>query len=430
MFCATMLSAGLKSSSMRKQFLISGKWTNRQLRNQVATTARFNTVLNLRGGAAGNGGNAGGSGYTLYPGPVTAVGITAATLATSLFLSADTTTSCESSPSDKFANTAFYPPISPFKKGLLKVSDVHSIAYSVYGNPDGKPVLIVHGGPGGGTTPEMARYFDPTKYMVVLVDQRGCGDSVPFADLTDNTTYDSVRDFEKIRTMLGIDRWMVFGGSWGSTLSLVYAMEHPQRVTELVLRGIFLVTERELEWMYQGPGGSSIFPEDWAAYEAAIPVEERGDYMKAYGKRLRGELGNEEMHKAAKAWSIWEGRISKLTQDPPEKVNLKHGDDHFSLAFARIENHYFTNKAWFPRDRFLLEEENIAKIRHIPTVIVQGRYDIVCPPVMAYQLHQALMNGERQGAECELVYTMTGHSGMETGIIEELVKAAEKFKNK
>lgn len=231
----------------------------------------------------------------------------------------------------RFKDTALYPPIKAYDKFMLKVSDIHSIAVSQYGNPKGKPVLFVHGGPGGGTDPavrsslqcvitpiyilvQMARYFDPKAYRIILVDQRGCGDSTPFANLTDNTTYDSVKDFEKIRNKLGIDKWQVFGGSWGSTLSLAYAVckaalcmvteeipvfmcriqiEHPDRVSELVLRGIFLLRKKEIDWFYQGPGAGYIFPEEWALYEGAIPKEERGDYIAAYGRRLRGELGRE-----------------------------------------------------------------------------------------------------------------------------------------
>ena len=201
---------------------------------------------------------------------------------------------CEGSEDkDKFSATALYPEIEPYQKGTLKVSDVHTIAYALYGNPNGKPVLFVHGGPGGGTDPAMARYFDPLAYNIILVDQRGCGDSVPFADLTDNTTYDSVRDFEKLRTLLKVTKWQVFGGSWGSTLALAYAVEHPERVTELVLRGIFLLRKIELDWLYQGPGANFMYPEDWAPYHNEIPPAERGDFIAAYGRRLRGELGEE-----------------------------------------------------------------------------------------------------------------------------------------
>lgn len=319
-----------------------------------------------------------------------------------------------------FADTALYQQTEPIQSGKIKVSDIHTIAFTVYGNPQGKPVLFVHGGPGGGTTPAMARFFDPSKYKVVLVDQRGCGDSTPFAELEENTTWDSVADFEKVRDLLQIEKWQVFGGSWGSTLSLAYAQSHPDRVTELVLRGIFMLREKELRWFYQGPGASFLFPEDWAKYEEAIPEEERYDYIKAYGRRLRGELGEAEMHKAAKAWSIWEGRTSKLVQDSWESVKGKFGDDKFSLAFARIENHYFTNKGFFPRDGYLLEKERIDRIRKIPTVIVQGRYDVVCPPVTAYELKQAM-------PEADCVFTTTGHSGFEKEIIAYLVAATDRF---
>jgi proline iminopeptidase len=245
----------------------------------------------------------------------------------------------------------------------------------------------------------------------------------PFACLEENTTYDCVRDFEKIRELLKISKWQVFGGSWGSTLSLAYAYEHPERVTELVLRGIFLVREKEIAWFYQGPGANFVYPEDWSHYEEAIPEAERGDYLKAYGKRLRGEMGDEEMKKAAKAWSIWEGRTSKLVADPWEAVMHRFGADKFSLSFARIENHYFTNKGFFPRDGFLLEKANIDKIRHIPTVIVQGRYDVVCPATSAYELNKAF-------PESELIVTHAGHSGFETETIKQLVNATERFKHR
>eukprot|EP01039_Chlorochromonas_danica_P000043 gene43-46_t len=325
--------------------------------------------------------------------------------------------------SDPYAHTALFPPIQPYLKGMLRVSNIHSIAYSLYGNPKGKPVIFVHGGPGGGTDPVMARYFDPAVYHIILVDQRGAGESTPFADLRENTTYDSVRDFEKLREHLKINKWQVFGGSWGSTLGLAYAIEHPERVTELVLRGVFLLRKKEIDWMYQGPGANFIFPEDWKIYEDYIPPEERNDYIAAYGRRLRGELGEEEMRKAAKIWSIWEGRISKLEQDKWETVKDKFGADDFSLAFGRIENHYFTNHGFFPRDGFLLEEDNLKKIAHIPTVIVQGRYDVVCPAVSAHDLHVRL-------PKSELNYTLAGHSGFEVANIAELVKATEKFKHR
>jgi proline iminopeptidase len=192
---------------------------------------------------------------------------------------------------------------------------------------------------------------------------------------------------------------------------------------ELVLRGIFLLRKKEIDWFYEGKGANFIFPKEWADYERIIPVEERGNFVAAYGRRLRGELGEEAMHEAARVWSVWEGRTSKLVQDPETSVAAKFGDDHFSLAFARIENHYFTNHGFFPRDGFLLEKENLDKIRHIPTFIVQGRYDVVCPAISAYDLHEALPSSE-------IVYTLTGHSAAETAIIEQLVNATEKFKTR
>eukprot|EP00605_Chrysophyceae_sp_TOSAG23-4_P001432 GSChrysophyteH1.ASY1.ANO1.1560.1 assembled CDS len=318
-------------------------------------------------------------------------------------------------------HTALYPQSPCIKQGKLKVSELHEISFEVYGNPNGKPVLFVHGGPGGGTQPACSRFFDPKYYKVVLVDQRGCGKSTPFAELRENTTWNSIRDFEKVRELLGIDRWQVFGGSWGSTLSLAYAQEHPHRVTELVLRGIFLLREKEIQFFYQGPGSNFIYPEDWQMYESAIPEEERGDYIKAYGRRLRGELGEAEQLKAAKAWSIWEGRTSKLVQDPWDNVKDRFGDSQFALPFARIENHYFTNKGFFPRDGYLIEKEQIDKIRHIPTFVAQGRYDCVCPARSAYDLSQAF-------PEAEVHFTLAGHSSYEHETISKLVAATDRFK--
>jgi proline iminopeptidase len=327
---------------------------------------------------------------------------------------------------DKFKTTKLYPPIQAYNDGMLRVSDIHSIHYHEFGNPNGKPVLFVHGGPGGGTDAFMARYFDPKAYRIILVDQRGCGKSTPFADLRENDTWSSIRDFEQLRKRLGIEKWQLFGGSWGSTLALAYAMTHPDVVTELVLRGVFLLREKELDWMYEGKGANFVFPEDWEPYEALIPpaeLKEAGSFIAAYGRRLRGELGEEAMREAARVWSVWEGRISKLIQDPPEKVNDKFGDDQFSLAFARIENHYFTNKGFFERDGWLLEDENLQKIRHIPIFIVQGRYDIVCPATSAYELAKKLPHAE-------IHYTLTGHSSLEPPIIEKLVYATDKYKDR
>jgi len=326
-----------------------------------------------------------------------------------------------------FDNTRLYPEASLVTEGMLAVSDLHSIAWFEYGNPQGKPVLFVHGGPGGGTAPMNARYFDPERYRIVLVDQRGCGKSKPFAELEENTTWDLVADFEKVRKLLGIERWQVFGGSWGSTLSLAYAITHPERVTELVLRGIFLLRKKELDFFYEGCGTNFLFPEQWEAYTAAIPEEEHaGGFIKAYGKRLRGELGDAEKFAASKAWSVWEGSVSRLVVPSREAILAKWADDDFALAFARIENHYFTGRdgvaGFFPREGWLLEEENLARLQSIPTVIVQGRYDVVCPAVSAYELHQRLPGST-------LHMTTTGHSSFEPEIIERLVEATDAFAN-
>jgi proline iminopeptidase len=317
-------------------------------------------------------------------------------------------------------DSVLFPATPKIDEGYIRVSEKHTIYYHVYGNPKGKPVLFVHGGPGGGTDPMHARFFDPAAYRIVLVDQRGCGKSTPFADLTDNTTWDSVRDFERVRMRLGIKKWQVFGGSWGSTLSLAYSQVHPERVTELVLRGIFLLREKEVQFFYQH-GSSFIFPDEWEHYENEIPEKERDDYIAAYGRRLRGELGEDAMRSAAKSWSIWEGRTSNLEQAPWEQVKAKFGGDDFSLAFARIENHYFTNKGFFPRDGYLLEKEQIDKIRHIPTTIVQGRYDCVCPMRSAWDLKKAF-------PEAELNVVIAGHSAFDPLVAQELVKATNKYK--
>lgn len=324
-----------------------------------------------------------------------------------------------------FEKTRLYEQTPLVAEGMLPVSDLHTIAWFEYGNPAGKPVIFVHGGPGGGTAPMNARYFNPEAYRIILMDQRGCGKSTPFAELKENTVWDLIDDIEKLREKLGIEKWQVFGGSWGSTLSLAYAITHPQRVTELVLRGIFLLRKKELDFFYEGVGTAFLFPEEWEAFQAAIPEEERaGGFIEAYGRRLRGELGEEEKFAASKAWSIWEGSVSRLNVPTREAILKKWGDDDFALAFARIENHYFTGKdgvpGFFPRDGWLLEEENLAKIAHIPTVIVQGRYDVVCPAVSAYELHKRLPNST-------LHMTTTGHSSFEPEIIEKLVEATDKF---
>ena len=315
-----------------------------------------------------------------------------------------------------------YPALDAHETGSITVG-IHEVAYSIYGNPQGAPALFVHGGPGGGTVPNHARYFDPEHYRIILVDQRGCGKSKPFASLEENTTWDLVADYEKIREKLGIERWLVFGGSWGSTLGLSYAVKHPERVTALVLRGIFLLRKKELDFFYEGSGTAFVFPEAWEKYAEVIPADEveRDGYVAAYGKRLRGELGEEEMRRAAKAWSVWEGSVSRLLPPTPEALEAQWAGDDFSLAFARIENHYFTNGGFFERGGWLLEDAQIDRIKDIPCVIVQGRYDVVCPATSAWELHRKLPGST-------LHITTTGHSAFEPEIVERLVEATDGFR--
>ncbi|ETI32371.1 prolyl aminopeptidase, variant 3 [Phytophthora nicotianae CJ01A1] len=265
-----------------------------------------------------------------------------------------------------------YPAIQPFNTGTLQVSPVHELYYEECGNPYGKPVIMVHGGPGAGCSASMRRYHDPRVYRIILLDQRGSGRSKPHASLEDNTTWHLVEDMEKLRRHLGIDKWQVFGGSWGSTLSISYAVTHPTRVTELVLRGIFHLRKLEIDFYYQH-GANFIYPDRWEAYRDAIPEEERGDFVKAYHKRLTSDDPKVRIP-AALAWTTWEKTTSNLI--PPSDAADKSMDEaKFAEAFARIENHYFVNKGFFPNDEFL--NENAYKIRHIPTVIVQGRYENV-----------------------------------------------------
>jgi len=316
---------------------------------------------------------------------------------------------------EKTTLRTLYPPIEPFDAGMLRVSDLHDIYYEVSGAPDGKPVVVCHGGPGGGTTPSMRRYFDPAKYRIILFDQRGCGRSAPHAELNGNTTWDLVEDMEQLRRHLGVDRWQVFGGSWGSTLALAYGETHPERVTELVLRGIFTLRRDELLWFYQ-EGASWVFPDLWEAYLAPIPEAERGDLIAAYYTRLTGP-DEEERLKAAKAWSRWEGATVSLM--PSEERVQSFSSDAFALAFARIECHYFVNAGFFDRDDQLIA--NIDRVRNIPAVIVQGRYDIVTPMKTAWDLHTAWPE-----AEFELILD-AGHAASEPGIIDALVRATDKF---
>lgn len=308
-----------------------------------------------------------------------------------------------------------YPEIEPYSTGFLKVSEIHTLYFEEAGNPNGKPVVFLHGGPGGGLIPNYRRYFNPQKWRIILLDQRGCGQSKPFADLRENTTWDLVADIEKLRVHLSIAKWAVFGGSWGSTLALTYAIKHPDSCTKLFLRGIFLLRKKEIDWFYQ-EGCSKIFPDAWEEYVKPIPKEERHNFVEAFYKRLTSE--DSQIRKAAAtAWSIWEGSTSKLI--PDSDVVARFGEDEFADAFARIECHYFINKGFFPEDNYLLN--NIDKIRHIPTIIVQGRYDVVCPAESAWELHRALPE-----AEFHLIAD-AGHSLSEKGIISALITATDNF---
>lgn len=309
----------------------------------------------------------------------------------------------------------FYPEIEPFNAGMLPVNSQHTLYYEEVGNPQGKPIVFVHGGPGGGIDSSMRRFFDPKVWRVILFDQRGCGKSTPFSELTDNTTWDSVSDMEKLRTHLKVKDWAVFGGSWGSTLALAYAIKHPSHVQSLILRGIFLLREKEIRWFYQ-EGASFIFPDAWAKYLAPIPQEERHDLLTAFYKRLTSPDA-QVRSEAAKAWSVWEGSTSKLFTDP--KFIERFAGDEFADAFARIECHYFVNKGFFEEDGWLLK--NVAQIRHIPAWIVQGRYDVVCPATSAYELNQAWPESQLH------IIADAGHSASEPGIRSKLIEATDYF---
>jgi proline iminopeptidase len=295
------------------------------------------------------------------------------------------------------------------------VSGGHELYFEESGNPAGKPVVFLHGGPGGGTEPKQRRFFHPEKYRIVLFDQRGCGQSTPHASLEDNTTGHLVSDIEALREHLGIAKWQVFGGSWGSTLALAYAEKHPERVTELVLRGIFLLRRREIDWFYQS-GTSVMYPDAWEAYRDHIPEAERGDLLTAYYKRLTSDDPAVRLA-AAKVWSGWEGATSKLIPDAAFQSHYE--EDATALAMARIEAHYFVHRGWLATDDQLLRDAG--RIRHIPGVIVQGRYDVVCGVESAWALHRAW-------PEADLIITPdSGHSAFEPPNSRALVAATDRF---
>jgi proline iminopeptidase len=311
-----------------------------------------------------------------------------------------------------------YPSVKPHNSGFLRVSDVHEIYFEECGNPRGKPAVFLHGGPGGGTDAKMRRFFDPKRYRIVLFDQRGSGKSRPLASLDQNTTWDLVADTERVREHLGIDKWLVFGGSWGSTLALAYAETHPDRVTEMVLRGIFLLRRSELEWFYQNPlGAGSLYPDLWEQYVEPIPEAERGDMMAAYHRRLTS--GDKDViRRAATAWSVWEGATSYLRLNPDYVTKFRE-DGAYAGAFARIECHYFVNGGFLRNENQLLED--VVRIRHIPAVIVQGRYDIVCPARSAWDLHKAWPEADLR------IVPDSGHSAFEVGVRSELINATDRF---
>ena len=311
---------------------------------------------------------------------------------------------------------SYYPEIEPYRSGRLQVSPLHELHYEECGNPEGAAALFVHGGPGGGTTSWHRRYFDPEHYRIVLFDQRGCGKSTPHASLEDNTTWHLVADIEQLRETLGIERWLVFGGSWGSTLALAYAQTHPGRVSALVLRGVFLLRPFELRWFYQ-EGASYLFPDAWETYLAEIPAAERNDLIAAYYRRLTS-ADREVRMSAARTWSRWEAATSKLYPDPQMVQNW--GEEGFAEAFARIECHYFVNQGFLEHSNQLLD--NVERIRSIPGVIVQGRYDVVCPMVSAWELH-------RRWPEAQLeIVPDAGHAASEPGIVDALIRATDGFR--
>jgi len=311
-----------------------------------------------------------------------------------------------------------YDPIEPYDSGHLTVSDVHQLYYEQCGNPNGKPVVFLHGGPGAGLVPEYRQFFDPSVYRVILFEQRGCGRSTPHASLEANTTWDLVSDIERIREHLGVERWLVFGGSWGSTLALAYAETHPERVTGLILRGIFLGRQNETRWFYEeGQGASAIFPEMWEQYVRIIPEAERSDMVRAYYRRLTSDDAAVRLE-AARAWSLWEACALKLI--PDQKLIDEFTEPDVAIAVARIECHYFINNCFFETDNYLIE--NVDRIRQIPSVIVHGRYDIVCAIMNAWDLHKAWPE-----AKLEIVPD-AGHSVTEPGICDALVRATDSFR--
>ncbi|MEE2878045.1 MAG: prolyl aminopeptidase [Pseudomonadota bacterium] len=309
-----------------------------------------------------------------------------------------------------------YPPVEARNSGRLRVSDIHEIYWEESGNPDGLPVIALHGGPGGGSSPEMRRFFDPDVYRIILFDQRGCGRSTPHSELEGNDTWALVSDMETIREHLGIEKWVVFGGSWGSTLSISYAVTHTERVYGLILRGIFLITEAEIQWFYQD-GASRLFPDAYDRYIAPIPEDERDDLLTAFHKRLTGDDRRARIE-AAKAWACWEGETISI--QGPSSRPARFEEDSFADAFARIECHYFVNKGFFPEDGWLLKQAK-EKLQGIPGIIVHGRYDVVTPLATAWALTKAWPDAELH------IVPDAGHSSLDSSIIDQLIRATRTF---
>lgn len=315
------------------------------------------------------------------------------------------------------ARRTLYPPLEPYARGMLDVGDGHRVYWERCGTPGAKPVVFLHGGPGAGCGAAQRQQFDPALYDVLLFDQRGCGRSTPFASLDANSTWHLVADIERLREMAGIDRWMVFGGSWGSTLALAYAQRHPDRVTELVLRGIFLGTRREYDWLYRY-GASELYPEAWADFTGHVPVAERGDLLLAYHQRLTSDDRQVRLA-AAKAWATWEGVTVTLLPDPAMLADFTDADH--AVAVARIENHYFRHDCWLEPDQLL---RDAGRLQGIPGVIIQGRHDCCTPPWAAWALKQAWPDVELQ------IVPDGGHLFTEPGITDGLVRASDRFAGK
>lgn len=317
----------------------------------------------------------------------------------------------DKNPDQKRAVQYLYPPVDPFDQRMLRVGQGHQIYVEQCGNPQGLPVVVLHGGPGGGCSPAMRRYFDPEHYRIILFDQRGCGRSRPHASVEANTTWHLISDIEQIRTSLGIDRWIVFGGSWGATLALLYAQTHPDRAAHLVLRGVFTMTQAELDWFYGG-GAGRFWPDTWARFQEPIPEDERDDMIAAYHRRLfSGDRAREA--RFGKAWAAWENALATVGssgaggESPPD----------YARAFARLENHYFTHGGFLERDRQIYED--MPRIAHIPGTIVQGRYDMICPPDAAWRLSELWDEAELR------MIPLAGHALSEPGISAELVKVMD-----